>query len=313
MVKGILAVRRYLFRCLFCFSLSNSIFAFDIPEAAGPKDFPYESFEVFKRSGEKGILSSFLGSPNLHSNTNQVSYYLSAPSVVAGRYLIGNYTDNKMDFMVLCLIDYSLVPCLENKENKLFNASVNPKNAGVYNIKIRNLSKGSHDLTLLSLDKKSLTQENGHFYHRAVIHVDKDTFSTKEIYKPTQISSVSPNYFLILNHSPSPSDFSDKKTLIRRSSVFAHAFNGAEEDVEFQLFTIFFDEKFEEISSFKSKEVVTILANHSAVIQLSNFIPANGKHVIAFLVANPYKNLEIDGGLLKMPTAILKSKIQAIN
>lgn len=153
---------------------------FKLSDELGPKEFDNKVIEHFLNSGEKGILTAFKGKPEMRGTDLQLSYFLKENETFKGEYLIVNATDNPLDLMILCLVDYYQREFrLNDQLANLHFTKIKPSERTLALVELPPLAKGAHDFILLAVNKGS-TEEVDYqiLFHRANIFVGDLTFPT---------------------------------------------------------------------------------------------------------------------------------------
>jgi hypothetical protein len=92
----------------------------------------------------------------MHGNNLQLSYYLKEGHEFKGEFMIGNYTDDPINYYVICLVDYNKQVFLFNGEKgDVHSVSLKSKERVIYPMAIGGLKKGAHDLLLVAIKKTS--------------------------------------------------------------------------------------------------------------------------------------------------------------
>ncbi len=284
-------------------------YAFEMPKEKGPTDYPQDTFATFIKSGSEGVISSFLGSADLRSNKNQVSFYESAPGDINASYLISNYTNTELEYVLFCLIDYELTPCFADNDRKIRNESIKSKERHVINIKISRPSIGAHDFSIIAFDKNNASMGNVHLYHRAVFYIGSNVFREEKTAFIEAIEDKRGGDQAVINGDKSGLNFKHAIEMNIKGQGFFHIRNGEDSESNYKLLAFTTKDGFDDLRIIQSWNSFRLKPNQSAALPIEIARASLNEKLFAILIENPYCKLESDGMLLQRPSRIIVTSV----
>lgn len=289
---------------------------FILPNRLGPKNFDYKIINAFVNSGDKGILTAFKGDPEMRGTHLQLSYYLKAGESFKAEFLIGNYTDQVVDYFILCLMDYKQQEFVFNgKRATSHPVSIKPGERVIYAVTLDNIEKGAHDFLLIAV--KTLRDSDNPaeadfplLFHRANIFVESYSFpriSYNEFYQKPSDFQV---FKIVINKSQEVNHFEelyyDTKSSSDKLQFYIHINNSYSDDALHFAIVPFDDTK--QISFRQLDENVLyyyLKSKTKSVIKVNADLKYQKGSLWAINIDNPYSRLETeDGRMAQIPTIV---------
>lgn len=284
---------------------------FKLPERFGPKGFDYEIIDAFVKSGQKGILTAFKGNPDMRGTHLQTAYYMKDGQSFKGDFMIGNYTDNTIDYTIICLIDYKQQKFLFNgKRGSTHSVSIKSGERVIYPLTVVDIKKGAHDFLLLAVrmfkaSDKPEDIEYSILFHRANIFVESYSFPQVIYSKFAQQPSKLQASQIVVNKSK---QFNDFKELFFDIFPFSKDFqyylhvNNQYSDILPYAVILFIDSKqlSYESSYSGNKDMLYYFLEPKSQSVIMIKIPSINRirSLWAISIENPYARLETESGIM---------------
>jgi hypothetical protein len=259
---------------------------------------------AFIKSGEKGVLAVFKGDPSLRLSPLEMSYKISKIGTLQAIYLLGNYTDKPLKYIVICLIDYQQqVITLNNQDSKTHEISLLPGEQKIFSLAITAIKQGSHDFVLLAIRK----EEKADFQvltHRANLFVNDGEFPSIEYSKvKTAFANPLPSAEIVFRQTEKPETaLSSESNLDQAEEYSLHITN--RHNLTTRYAVIFFTD-FRQMSlgssnssndGFENVYFISLRDQTTGIIP--GRIPKNNKKIFAIALENPYQFMEPALGMM---------------
>jgi hypothetical protein len=293
---------------------------YKLPDRLGPEDFDHKIIDAFIQSGQPGILSAFKGTPEMRGTNIQAAFYLKSDQSFKADFMIGNYTDNPIEYLLIVLIDYKQQRFLFN-HNLGFNHSVriNPKERMTYPLEVE-IGKGAHDFLLLGIKKMEVSEEAeviDYLFHRANIYAGSTSFQKVSYGRfPQQQSEYASS--LIFIKRPMEVDRvieSMNRQLPSKASKYYIYIGNPYQNLLSSALVLFSDSSQTFFRIPHRDDYMDVLypvldPENTSLVEVRTFFESRSESLWAINVENPYVHLESEPGVMtQLPTYVKISNI----
>lgn len=283
-----------------------------------PADFDHHMIANFVASGEKGVISALLGSPELRGSRLQREFFLRDGQDFDAKYRIENHTDDPLKYHLLCFLNYVQKKCtFDNTKTSAYPVNIGVNEKKVINITMPEIGRGAHDFLLLAVREipHSWEEPSAGFellYRRANLWVESSDFpllAMKDKVTRSQNSHIGSDLILEFT-SVTPPDVVRGDESGQRLRVEAHA--GAPEGRETRLGVLIFGDLTQaDISLDEHVTKVIMFTNKGAAynkILIDIHDVNHASKIWGILVQNPFIRLEREHGEISiLPSDVLMS------
>ncbi len=281
-----------------------------IPKNLGPADFDHEVIDIFANSGELGVLTAFNANPSHRASRLQLSLHTKERQPIEFRYMIGNYTDTDLEYLIICLVDYKQHACSMNNHIGNSHKVTLERNQRIVNsFKIDPMTKGAHDLSIVAIRWPfNVDGRVDYDYriqtHRVNIFIENDKFPEVEEVRPYaehKSNFLPPGIRLLTERNVSESSKFDRYPAILTSSseLYVHVRNFHETEIRYACMIFSGDEQLDIEPNISSATYFFKLgADQSAALDVTKSINLADSPIWALCIENPFARLEDSYGTM---------------
>lgn len=293
--------------CIFIFFVSGSwSFSYageDSSSSLGPADFDWETINLFKKYGSPGVMSAFLGEASLRSNERQLSFYANGMNSISAKFLIGNYSlSDSISYTLLCMVDYSMMPCFNGDYKS--SVQINRGETSIVDLLIPVEEGEASDFLVLALNDLNFSIENSHLYHRAVIYSDPEDHLHINPKKSYHNADFQGKPFVVLSNDEGSLDFSYSDS--DKEVKYLKVGSGGIEGVNYKIIIVLWDDA-ENVYSVALPGISQLDNKELKTHDIQGYVGGYKRYVQAFVVYNPFINLEVDGNLNKNYVSVVST------
>lgn len=288
---------------------------FKLPDRLGPESFDFNIIDAFIRSGQPGTLWAFKGTPEMRGTDLQASYYIKNDQSFKADFLIGNYTDNPIEYLLIILIDYKQRRFLFNHDLGFSHSiRINPKERITYPLEVE-IGKGAHDFILLGINKtqgSEGTEVIDYLFHRANIYVGSTFFPKVSYSRFSQQQSEyasSPIFIKKPMEVDRVIESMNKQLPSKASKYYIHVGNPYQ-NLLYSALVLFSDSNQTFFRIPLRNDYMNVLYSvldpkNASLVEVRTFFDGRSESLWAINVENPYVHLEPEPGVMtQLPTYV---------
>lgn len=267
---------------------------------------------AFTSSGEKGVLAAFKGNPKVRLSPLEMTYDIQDEHSFQASYLLANYTDEVLQYTIICLIDYQQVMLtLDSRISKIHQVTLLPRKQKILSLNISPIEQGAHDLIILAV-RDGIEEKNDFSVvsHRANLFSRNIKFPSIEHTPANSIPLRSEMEIQIISNELEQKELTttEIQDLEQTTEYFIKISNFHEQTTKYAviLFNNFHQPNLN--SSNTPNVYYTSIAGRKTGVIPWKIIKNNHDKLLAIAIENPYQIMEPElGKMTRNPTRIYRS------